>query len=201
MIKKRFPAAGAALVLAFLAVTVLVPAEGCADVIHGCIKKVNGQVRIVPEAGRCLKSEQAVALTGTTQPNPAPYFEGELCWSIASEQAVMRLTISHTGDGHYSISGRITASAAVYSPVHGAAVLDGNTIYLTLVDSGKDRSAMWVGITHAVLDRYTLNGTAEGIGHERRYADTFFEANGIYMDADTRYGSSPFMTLIGCPRK
>jgi hypothetical protein len=60
---------------------------------------------------------------------------------------------------------------------------------------------MWVGITHAVLDRYTLNGTAEGIGHERRYADSFFEANGIYMDADTRYGSSPFMTLTGCPRR
>jgi hypothetical protein len=183
-------------------VLIAMSASPCqADVIHGCARKTNGQLRIVPEPGKCMKSEYPVTLSGMTQPNPVPRFEGMLCWLIASEPAIMRLDVAHLRDGHYVISGRIAVADTFYSAVHGSAILDGNNLYLTLVDSGKDGTAMWVGTTHAVLDRYSLNGTLEGIGHERRYADAFFEMSGIYVDADTRYGSGPFMTLTSCPRK
>ncbi len=198
----RRPLAAAIVALLFLVAWSLLPASPSgAEVLYGCARKTNGQVRIVSEPGKCFKSEYAVTLYGTADTNPLPRFEGELCWIIGSEPAIMRLEVTHVRNGHYALSGRISYDGAFYSAVHGTAVLDGNNLYVTLIDSGKDGAAMWVGTTHAILDRYSLNGTAEGIGHERRYADASLEINGIYADADTRYGSAPLMTLTVCRRK
>jgi hypothetical protein len=188
-------------ILGLLLITWL-PCHAEDNVIYGCAKKKNGQLRLVSNPSKCLKSEYAVTLNGTSSQNqnPLPNFEGDLCWGNTNEPgSIMKLGVSYIGDGHFLVTGKINRpDGSVHNVVNGNAEIDSGNIYMTLAHSGKDSDAMWAGIIHVILDSSTLNGVAEAISHDRDYSEIPVEIGDIYIDSDTQH-STASVTFIPCP--
>lgn len=137
-------------------------------------------------------------LTGIVSSNvEASDYLGDFCWQ--SGDVIVKLGVSHMGGGHYLLAGKmIKSDGTLHNIVNGNAEIVGNNIYVTLVHSGNGNGAMWTGTVLVTLDISTLNGTAEGIGHDRNYSDQPFVSGGIFIDSDTEY-STGSLTFISCP--
>jgi len=186
-------------ILSFLLVTWL-PCQAD-DVLCGCAKIKKGTLRIIDCSSQCLKSEYPVTISGTASQNqnPLPNFKGELCWQITKETEIILLQfyVSHLGSGHYILSGKLYEDGILRNILHGNAELENSNILMTIVNSGKDRKSMYVGISHVTLDSSTLNGEVSNIGHDRDYTEIPLEIGDIYIDSDTQY-SSDIITNIQC---
>jgi len=122
---------------------------------------------------------------------------GDVCWQ--SGDVMIKLGVSYLGGSHFLLAGKMTNSdGTLHNIVNGNAEIVGNSIYGTLVHSGKDSKAMWSGIIYIVLDSATLSGTAEGIGNDRNYSDQPITMGNILIDSDTEH-STGSLTLISCP--
>jgi hypothetical protein len=90
-----------------------------ADDIYGCAKKKNGQLRIVSDHSKCLKSEYPITLYGTALKNPLSNFAGELCWLLNKTEDehgpkverpfLMKLWVTYRGDTYFTIQGIVEA--------------------------------------------------------------------------------------------
>jgi hypothetical protein len=136
--------------------------------------------------------------------NLSPRLRGELCWEFTDQQGtqgIAKFRVLPIGGGHHIVSGKTTAYDGELNIVYGNAEIEGNTVLMTLIGSGKekDSTAMWTWIGHVVLDRSTLNGTYESIGNDRNYSDQPIVIGDIFIDSDTEYDTGS-LTFIPCPR-
>lgn len=114
---------------------------------------------------------------------------GEFCWTMP-DGLILKLGASHIGGGHYLVNGRtLGGGRMLLDVVSGNAEIEGNTIFVTLVSSGRDNEGMWTSTAYVQLDSSTFNGTYEGIGHDRNYQDS---------SIDTEYETGS-LTFIQCP--
>ncbi len=111
------------------------------------------------------------------------------CWSIAPESLVMQARITPTGGGFSTLNILIVKNGSIHNIGSGTAYVRGKSVYMTVDHAGKDSVAMWTGQEYAVLDKKTLIGESESIGHDYNYDDS---------SLDTQYGSGVFLTPVPC---
>lgn len=111
------------------------------------------------------------------------------CWSIGSGM-YMKWRITPTGGSFYNINGIIVSDGAIQNVMSGTAFVKGNLVYMTVSSSGKDSDAMWTSQDNIVIDKKTLIGQVEGIGHDESYGDG---------SLDTAYSGGPItFTPVAC---
>jgi hypothetical protein len=141
-----------------------------------------------------LISTIAGVFDATAAPAPWPTTKATRCWSITDnsstpeERMFLQARIIPMGSGFYTMNDVIVANGSIHNIGSGTAYVRGNSVYITTSDAGKDSSAMWAGLTYTVLDRNTLIGKHEGVGHDINYADSTI---------DTEY-SSGTLTPVSC---
>lgn len=184
-------------IISFLLVTWL-PCQ--ADDMYGCAKKKNGQLRIVSDPSKCLKSEYPITLYGTAPQNPIPNFQGELCWSIHITEdengpldatSLMRVGVTYMGGAYYSLQGFITVPNNNPQIYNGTAVIVGNEVFANLIFSWDDSLDLnrENSIAQIRLAISTLNGTLWSI------ADQFHT---VTREFDHYYNAGT-VTLTTCP--
>lgn len=112
------------------------------------------------------------------------------CWSIESGMFI-KARIAPQSSGFFTLSFIVVSKGAIHNVGTGTAYLRGDLVYLMLGDVGNDSNAMWTSQSYKVINRYTLTGQEESIGHDKNYADS---------SLDTEYTSSlstlpPFLVI------
>lgn len=142
----------------------------------------------------CIPSTEAASLW--------PKTSKVLCWEAKEEGTVvgiMKVGVKLAVGMYYLLNGEIIVDGATHSIIFGTARVGTDKVLITATDSGKSSTSMWTDINHVILDKNTLNGTYDAIGHDYANYDTPFDSGGgIYIDSDTQY-SSGVLTYIKCP--
>jgi hypothetical protein len=96
----------------------------------------------------------------------------------------MKAQITPVGGGFYSVHNMFVENGTIQNIGTGTAYIRGNLVYLVSADAGAGvgSAAMATGQGWTVLNKTTLVGTAEGIGHDKNYTDG---------SLDTEYNSGP----------
>lgn len=111
------------------------------------------------------------------------------CWSIDSG-TFMKARIIPAGGGFYTVHSIIVMNGSIHNVGTGTAYVQGNSVHLVGSDAGKGPDAMWTSQGYTVLNKTTLVGTTEGIGHDKNYGDG---------SLDTEYsGGAITLTPISC---
>lgn len=117
---------------------------------------------------------------------------GDFCWTIAKEDdpmGIAKASVSYMGGGQYLLSGKLTTSDGDVGIGHANALIEGDSILITISGSGRDSEGMVGGTVHVVLDKFTLNGIWQSVGLEVSYSDDS-------IGTDKENGSA---TFISCP--
>ena len=107
------------------------------------MKKVLGEVKVF------IIISAILYCFGAQQANASEYL-GEFCWG--DESATMLLAVTHMGDGHYLVYGRITEFGGTVIAINGNAELVGNEVIMHTSSSGSTADTFWI-----YEDRITLN--------------------------------------------
>jgi hypothetical protein len=118
-------------------------------------------------------------------------FIGDFCWDVVGDGSMLKLGVSNLGGQHYLLTGKIInkSDKTLQNIINGNVEFIGTKYYGTLVNAGKDNTAMWTGTNFITLNDSDLNGTIESIGHDHNYKD---------LSTDTEY-TSGLLTSIPCP--
>lgn len=152
-------------IFVFLLITWL-PCYGEDNVIYGCYKKNNGQLRIVSNHSECLPSELPISWNGIVQ-NPLPKFEGDICWNVVWQNRpnyVMKLRVTATAIGYYIVQSDMENVGENLGVWFGSARLVGNQIRMSVQETHSDSQPIptWDADHYGCqyfLDLTTLNGT------------------------------------------
>ena len=117
---------------------------------------------------------------------------GEFCWQT-DDGDILELGVTHIGDGHYLVTGKLVETDGKIEPVNGNAEIINNKVYMTTSSAGGHASETWTFTGRWVLEKATLNGTVEimGVYHDKTSPDP--EHAGLDYDG-------PFaVTFVPCP--
>jgi len=151
----------------FLLLITWLPCQAQDDLLYGCSKKENGQLRLVSDHSKCLKSEYPVTLYGSAPQNPVPNFKGELCWNVVWQNRpnyVMKLRVTHMGGGYYIVQSDMVNVGQDLGAWFGSAHLVGNQIKISVHETHSDSQPIptWDADHYGCqwfLDSTTLNGS------------------------------------------
>ena len=138
----------------------------------------------------CLISVSFVASSWAS--NTWPKKRGKLCWEVNNTQTGLvgtrTLQITNMGNNHYSLHGRLTGKDGKVSPIVGSAEIKDNSILMILTTAGGNGTdTMFTNTLSVTLDKSTLDGTHQLIGHN--YSNSL-------MSQTYTTGTD---TLISCP--
>lgn len=107
---------------------------------------------------------------------PWPKKDGVVCFEVrdagGTTLGAYKLSVSREKGNYYHVNFEvISEDGNLLNLGFGTARVVDDKVYMTVVNSGKNDVAMYTGTSHMVLDRATLNGVAESIGHDRNYHD------------------------------
>ncbi len=122
---------------------------------------------------------------------------GQYCWQVTSPgpggSAVVKAAVTHMGDGHYLLNGKITNPLGIVEVFVGAAEVSGSSVYMTTTSAGSDSSGTWTFIGRFVLSFATLNGSGELLG------DFHSTSSPNPQNASVEYQGPVTATFIPCP--
>ena len=128
-----------------------------------------------------------LVLAGSSSVEASDYL-GEFCWESAKGWLI-RIALTHAGDGHYTVNGRVTENGHVQAG-HGNAEIVGSEVIMHLTSSGFDDTGIWTCVGTAVLDPATLDGVLNSMGI---YCDK------ITGDCEISWNGQQALTHISCP--
>lgn len=133
-----------------------------------CVKKNNGQLRIVSDPLQCKKSEYPLTIYTSAPLNPGGTLRGEHCWNYNNvtqdTTGILRLSFFHIGNEHYLCSGVANVTDYGSFPAYGNAEIVGGELYLTLSLAGQRDGIIGNDMYKFVLNPSSLNGTFTGFG-------------------------------------
>ncbi len=111
------------------------------------------------------------------------------CWSYGTG-AYIKAKITSQGSGFFSVSSILIEDGKLNNVGGGTAYVKGDSVYWTINNAGNDQVAMWTSQSYLIINRLTLIGQIESIGHDKNYADG---------SLDTQYESNPLtLTPVSC---
>lgn len=99
-----------------------------------------------------------IAISGAHAGN----YLGEFCW-LCEDGSIMRIAITHMGNGHYLLNGKMTEPEGVIQAIHGNAEIVGDKVYITTNSTRSTAEETDASMCHMVLDLATLNGNMESL--------------------------------------
>lgn len=125
---------------------------------------------------------------------PWPKKDGVVCFEVrdagGTALGTQKLFVSGIKGKYYHVYFEVTSEDGnLINLGFGTARVVNDKVYMTMVNSGKNDVSMYTGTSHIVLDRVTLNGVAESIGHDRNYLD---------LSIDTEYEISYLYYIPSC---
>lgn len=108
------------------------------------------------------------------------------CWSFGPEGDFIKARIIPQGSGFFAVSSILIENGKFQNVGGGTAYVKGDSIYWTLNFAGNDETAMWTSQSYLIINKRTLSGQLESIGHDINYNDDTL---------DTEYRSSNPLTL------
>ena len=94
----------------------------------------------------------------TLSVSSAAEYLGQFCWLSPDGEATLMLGITHMGDGHFLVHGKITESTGAVLAVNGNAEIVGNEAIMHISSSGSIANDFWVTQDRLILDLQTGNG-------------------------------------------
>lgn len=119
-----------------------------------------------------------------------PLTDAPVCLQVNGDPNVIaKLVFKKLAENIYSFTAIISNGSDLHNVMGGSAFIGSNNIFVSSYQSGRDSAAMWTGNPYFVLDKNSLNGSFEGIGHDYNYVD---------HSTDTEY-STGYLTHVSCP--
>ncbi len=161
--------------------------RGDANKIYGCYQNENGRLRLLNDYDECLKSEEPIPLTGVLNETEEHCFEVKI--EGGALLGIVKLGLSHIGDGHYIVSGKAYYDSL--QVIQGNAETHGGNILLTANHISKGDTGLSIGISRVLIDRNTFSGTSEFVTHNLNYSD---------MSISRDYGNASLSNIL-CPEE
>lgn len=113
-----------------------------------------------------------------------PTTPGLRCWSYGTG-AFIKAQINPEGKGFFTVSSILIENGLLNNVGGGTAYIKGETVYWSLNVAGNSQEAMWASQNYLVINKRSLVGQLESIGHDKNYADgsldTEYESNTITL--------------------
>jgi hypothetical protein len=107
---------------------------------------------------------------------PWPKNNGVVCFEVrdagGNPLGTYKIVVSSKKGKYYQLNFEMAdEDGNLFNLGFGNARVTADKVYMTIINAGKSDTAMYTGTSHIVLDKVTLNGVAESIGHDRNYHD------------------------------
>ena len=111
------------------------------------------------------------------------------CWSYGIE-SFLKANIKPDGNGFFRISSVLIENGNLKNIGNGSAYIKSDIVYWALNLVGNDQASMWSSQNYLILNKRTLIGQIEYIGHDKNYTDG---------SLDTEHGSKTIaLTPVAC---
>ena len=125
---------------------------------------------------------------------PWPERHGVVCFEVrdagGNPLGTYKIVVSGKKGKYYQLNFEMAyEDGTLFNLGFGNARVTADKVYMTIINAGKSDTAMYTGTSHIVLDKATLNGVAESIGHDRNYHD---------LSLDTEYEIAYLYYLPDC---